>query len=103
MVNSKSRMAQFIRCSVSSLLLFLAACSYAPVQEMSDARQAIDAARVAGAGHYAETEFNGAQALLKKAEGQLNDGHYKEARRNAVEARHKAIEAREAAQKAALK
>lgn len=93
----------FLRCSVISLLLLLSACSYAPVQEMSDARQAIDAARVAGAGHFAEAEFNGAQALLKKAEGQLNDGRYKAAKRNAVEARNQAIEAREAAQKAALK
>ena len=68
-------------------------CTTAPVQEMSNARQAIRAAREAGAAHAAPQTLTEAQALLEQAEASLQKRAYREARRNAVSARTKAAEA----------
>ena len=76
----------------------LIGCSAAPVQEMSDARQAIEAARVAGAAELAPVPYEKAHAHLKLAEELLDDGHYRKARESAEIARDEAIAAREAAQ-----
>jgi hypothetical protein len=81
------------------LLALLLACGSAPVQEMSEARQAIEAARVAGAEQRAPEGYRKATALLKSAEEMLNERHYRRARENAALARDEAIKAREAAQK----
>lgn len=78
--------------------LALAACSGAPVQEMSNARQAIRAARDAGAERSAPQKLNEAEALLNRAEDSLERRAYREARRNAIAARDKAAEALGAAQ-----
>jgi len=85
---------------ISAMLLsaLLAACGTAPVQEMSEARQAIAAARAAGARDYAVEEYNRAESLLKTAEHMLNNRHYGKARQSANEARDEAIRARETAQ-----
>ena len=77
--------------------LYLAGCAGAPVQEMSDARQAVRAAEEAGAGQKAPEPYAAAQELLKEAEGNINRGEYREAREHARRARMKAIEARQAA------
>ena len=76
----------------------LAACAGAPVQEMSNARQAIRAARDAGAERTAPQKLNEAEALLNRAEDSLERRAYREARRNAIAARDKAAEALGAAQ-----
>lgn len=73
-------------------------CTTAPVQEMSNARQAIRAARDAGAERAAPKTLTEAQALLEQAEASLQKRAYREARRNAVSARSKAAEALGAAQ-----
>jgi hypothetical protein len=73
--------------------LALAACAGAPVQEMSNARQAIRAARDAGAERTAPQKLNEAEALLNRAEDSLERRAYREARRNAIAARDKAAEA----------
>ena len=78
----------------------LAGCVAAPVQEMSDARQAINAAAAAGAATYSSAELIEAQRLLGIAEGSLNRGDYSTARRYAVSARKTARQAREQAQAA---
>jgi hypothetical protein len=78
--------------------LALAACAGAPVQEMSNARQAIRAARDAGAEKTAPQQLNEAEALLIRAEDSLERRAYGEARRNAKAARDKAAEALGAAQ-----
>jgi Tfp pilus assembly protein PilX len=75
----------------------LAGCAVAPVQEMSDARQAIEAARSAGAERNAVEALNNAKALLTDAEKDLEDGNYKRARNNAAAAKAAAIKAREEA------
>ena len=74
----------------------LAACATAPVQEMSDARQAIRAAQNAGASQRAPDKLQNAQALLTSAEQSLQKRMYRAARRHAIAARNAAVEAMEA-------
>lgn len=86
------------RCFFPSLLLTLlggtlAGCVNAPVQEMSNARQAIRAARDAGADRIAPQKLSEAQAFLERAELSLQNRSYRDARRNAVAARATASEA----------
>ncbi len=76
-------------------LLLAVACETAPpVQEMSDARQAIDVARQAGAELNAATELEEALRLLEAAEHELDVEDYSRARRSAMQAKSKALEAR---------
>ncbi len=75
-------------------MLSLAACVSPPVQEMSNARQAIAAAVEAGAAE--EGEVASAQRLLRSAEKFLQNKKFREARRAAVAAKLKAFEALEA-------
>lgn len=82
---------------VTALMLF--ACTAAPVQEMSDARQALQAARAAGAEDLAKSKFQDAKTHLEQAESMLEKGDYSHAKKNALEAKKKAIDAREQALK----
>ena len=75
-------------------LLFLAACETAPpVQEMSDARQAITVAREAGAADLAAAELAEAEKYLQTAEQRLDRQQYREARNAALEAKLRAQKA----------
>jgi hypothetical protein len=77
-------------------LLAAAACETAPpVQEMSDARQAIEVAREAGAADLAAAELAEAEQYLQRAEQKLNDQACREARQDALEAKSKALNALE--------
>ncbi|WP_243640683.1 DUF4398 domain-containing protein [Thiogranum longum] len=67
---------------------------------MSEARQAIDAARAAGAERFANPELEQALSSLKAAEKMLNDRRFRDARRSARQARDEAIKARQSAQDA---
>jgi len=78
-------------------LLALAACVSAPVQEMSDARQAIYSAEAAGAAQRSPNALRAAERLLQEAQGRLEAGAYDDARRYARDARDHAIQAREQA------
>jgi hypothetical protein len=60
---------------------------------MSNARQAIRAARDAGAEQLAPQQLSEAQTLLEQAENSLQRRDYRGARRSAVEARGRASEA----------
>lgn len=74
----------------------LGACEVAPpVQEMSDARQAIEVAREAGAESHAKPELYEALRHLEEAERELDVEDYAQARRSALQAKSKALEARE--------
>jgi hypothetical protein len=75
----------------------LSGCASPPVQEMSDARQAIRAAQDAGAAATASTTFTEAQGALTRAETQLHKRYYRAARRSAEEAHTKALSALEQA------
>jgi hypothetical protein len=87
---------------LASLLLGLqlAGCAGAPVQEMSNARQAIRAAKAAGAEQHAPELYHEAQQLVEAARLNLGKREYRLARDQAEEARSKAIEARRVAEQA---
>lgn len=72
----------------------LAGCAGAPVQEMSNARQAVKAAERAGAATVAPDLMDEARLRLKSAESHLRRGEYRDARDEAELARTKAVEAR---------
>lgn len=77
------------------LCMGIAACAGAPVQEMSNARQAIKAARDATGQTRttAPASLIEAETLLNRAEDNLQKRAYKQARRDAIAARGKAAEA----------
>jgi hypothetical protein len=76
-----------------ALVFGLPGCAGAPVQEMSNARQAIKAAREAGAEKVVPETLSEAQTLLERAEVNLQRRAYRDARRDAIAARGKASEA----------
>jgi hypothetical protein len=71
-------------------MLLLAACATAPVQEMSDARQAIRSAEAAGAAQRSSGTFSTALRLLQEAQTRLEAGAYANARQLALDARDEA-------------
>lgn len=83
------------RCLVACGLLALAGCaSNPPVQEMSDARQAIEAAREAQAEVYAPGSLHHAENYLDEATRGLESGSYAAAREAALAAKRAAMQAR---------
>ncbi|MBS1199670.1 MAG: hypothetical protein H6R27_348 [Proteobacteria bacterium] len=87
--------------ALACLLLIAAACAGAPVQEMSDARQAIRAAQAAGAQERAPAELGRAQTLIEDAQRQLQRHEYQDAQRSALEAREEAVRALQLSREAA--
>lgn len=83
-------------CMVFACLL-LAACATAPTQEMSDARQSVQAARDAGAGKYASANLRNAEEYLRKAERELELRFFSRARHDAIVAKSEALKARNVA------
>ncbi len=79
------------------LLVGLLGCTGIPVQEMSDARQALQVAEEVGAPQRAPEAWAEARALLEAAERALDAGDYGKARLLAEEAREAAIRARKQA------
>ncbi|MDG2376612.1 MAG: DUF4398 domain-containing protein [Woeseiaceae bacterium] len=83
-----------LRLAMAGVLLILSACAAGPpVQEMSDARQAIAVAREAGASEHAPTDLRAAEDFLDSALRNLSRKDYYQARVDAVEAKNKAIAA----------
>lgn len=79
-----------------ALIVSLSACGTGPpVQEMSDARQAIAAAREAGAESHATEELRAAESFLDSAERNLSERAYGPARRDATLAKEEARKALE--------
>ncbi len=96
-----ARTTVFLRGAIIALLVMAAACESMPVQEMSDARQAIMAARDAGAEEHANDQLMAAEASLESAEKYLNSRNYSVARTEAMEAKSQALEALHLAEAAA--
>jgi outer membrane murein-binding lipoprotein Lpp len=71
----------------------LAGCAGAPVQEMSDARQAIAAAQAAGATTSTSPDFSAAQGDIARAESHLQAQEFTRARIAAMEAKRHAAAA----------
>jgi len=75
-------------------MLVVTGCQTAPpVQEMSDARQAIAAAEEAGAAELAAEDFKAAVGFLESAERSISMKRYAEARRDAMQAKSMAFSA----------
>ncbi|HEX5421445.1 MAG TPA: DUF4398 domain-containing protein [Gammaproteobacteria bacterium] len=83
--------------AVLVFLVSIAGCASAPVQAMSNARQAVHAAEVAGAARYAPRDLAAARRWLDDAQFALDGGDYGQARASANKA---ADEARAATDKA---
>jgi hypothetical protein len=71
-------------------ILSLMGCHGPPVQEMSDARQAIAAATAAGAPAATSPDLYAAKAAIVRAESHLEAGEYVRARLAALEAKRHA-------------
>lgn len=80
------------RLILTLLVLPFAGCvTTPPVQEMSDARQAITAAEQANAGRVAADTLDAARRFLTEAERQIQEQSYGQARMNAVRAKNRAV------------
>ena len=80
------------RAPLSLVALMVAGCVTAPpVQEMSDARQAISAAEQAAAAGVAGDTLAEARRFLEEAERQIQAEAYGPARMNAVRAKNRAV------------
>lgn len=89
----------FLKAIVLVTVLSLTACETAPpVQEMSDARQAIAVAKEAGAEEFAAFHLKAAEDYLASAEAALSKRAYSEARRDAKHAKMKALDALKASE-----
>jgi len=87
-------MARHAHRIVGLLAVLLVGCvTSPPVQEMSDARQAIAAAEAADAERFAPESLESARRFLVEAERQLQQEAYGPARMNAVRAKNRAIAA----------
>lgn len=84
-------------CWLPVLLLAASGCTSAPVQEMSDARQAVAAAKAVGASYKAPNVYNTATAHMNYAVWSLKSGDYEDAREHATWAKTHALEAHERA------
>ncbi len=74
--------------------LFLTGCAATPpTQEMSDARQSVEAAKLAGANRHAPQAIDSAEQLLSKAEQRMREGDYEEAQQEALAAKEAARQA----------
>lgn len=88
----------FTTVNIVLLALFVTACSItAPVQEMSNARQSIRAAKEANAEKLAANVLSEAKQRLRSAMRELDAGEYEKARILALEAKHLALKARQLA------
>ena len=88
-----TRLIHFLRAAMLAALLTAAGCQTAPVQEMSDARQAITVAREAGAEEFAADDLKAAVNYLQSAENFLYIREYDLARRDALQAKSSALDA----------
>ncbi|EIJ41642.1 hypothetical protein BegalDRAFT_0730 [Beggiatoa alba B18LD] len=77
--------------TVLCLLLTIGGCASVPIQEMSDARQALKAAEDVQAERYATSKLEAAKESLLEAEQNLEQGHMGQARYAAVRAKEQAV------------
>ncbi len=79
--------------AVGLAVAVLYACAGAPVQEMSDARQALAAAEQAWAGKTPSADMESARRFMQAAQTALDAGDYSTAREDAQLARQAALRA----------
>lgn len=73
--------------------LLLTACASAPTQEMSNARQSVQAAQAVGAESYATHNLDVAREYLARAERELELRYFARARHDAIVAQSEALKA----------
>ena len=78
---------------IVSLLLVLAGCSGPPQKELDQARDALAAAKAAGADRYAPAEYSAAASSLDKANAAVDQRDYRQALNYALDSRQRAVEA----------
>jgi hypothetical protein len=90
---------------VAAVILFVGACASPPEAEKKAADAAVSAASSAGAEKYAPSEFSAMTAAVKKAESEMSNKAYKEAKASYESAKDLAEKAAKAAEsgKAAAK
>jgi hypothetical protein len=86
--------------AILATALMLGCATSPPVQEMSDARQAIAAAEDADADTLATGAMNDARDYLVQAESQIRSRSFVMARTNAIRAKNRAVDALQASQAA---
>jgi hypothetical protein len=92
-------MKKLLQLGLVVALCSLSACETAPpIQEMSDARQAIAVAKEAGAADRAAFHLKAAEDYLASAETLLGERAYSKARRDAKQAKIKALDALKASE-----
>jgi len=90
----KGRAPVAVLTALCLIVALLSGCiSGPPVQEMSDARQAIAVAKEAGASELASAELKAAEDFLDSAQRKLTEKRYTQARMDALQAKNKALEA----------
>ena len=90
----KNRLTSFCYGLLLATTVLVGGCETAPpVQEMSDARQAIAVAREAGAEELASFHLKAAEFYLQSAEEKLNKQEFSQARSDAKQAKMKALDA----------
>jgi hypothetical protein len=87
------RMLQRLSLTTFVIITVMVGCAYVPTQEMSDARQAIKAAREVKAVSYVPTNLTVAEQSLTVAEHYLEAGQFSQARLNAKLATQQAVNA----------
>jgi Domain of unknown function (DUF4398) len=100
MMQSLRRIARSFLLAALLAAPLLVGCAGMPLQELSDARQAIRAAERAGAEKHAPQLLGEARRLVQTASQSMQEGDYREARDDAELARSKAMEARRIAEEA---
>ena len=92
------RFRQTLKLQILVVIVLLNGCVWLdprpPIQEMSDARQAVQAASEVDAETLVGVRFKRAQGWLTSAESQYGAGYYIQARFNALRAKETAIETR---------
>ena len=83
--------------ALCTLLLVSAACSAPPQKEIDRAQGAIDAARAAGAEHYAPEPFKAATTAMQQTHEAVQQREYRLALSRATDANERALEAAEQA------
>lgn len=78
-------------------LALLVSCAGVPTQEMSDARQSVQAAHEAGADQYSSKHLKNAEDYLAQAERELGLRYFNRARHDAILARSEALKAQDVA------
>lgn len=99
LASERRKKSRFLVLAAILVFLGLAACSSAPYQEMSDARQALESAQQAvGDMPGPQAQVRRADVLLERARDHLSEREHGEARRLAEQAKTLAIGARERAE-----